>query len=568
MGETSELHAVVAEPESNKPASNLAPNKARAVVTALTATAIFCAALAIWLCFDKHVPACDEANHVMNGLTYTNLLQHARPLRAAWWHNFFTVNTYYPPVGTLTMGAACAIIKDPILALQLVKIFWLAVLSLSVGAIAFMVSGSSIAVAAAICLVNVCSLTCDLSHSALLDLPLIAMVAAALAAIYWKDGSASLKRSATAGIILGIAIMTKQVAIAFLGFPVLLDSILTLKRNWNKKGLYSIALMALPALLLCLPWTITNYNSVQKLNNEIAADLSMRGSTSSRILFNLEYYLGSWLYCASPLVLVTALLGFGAQKKEQHKKLLPLWISILPAALALSLISCQPARDRYVAPIVILIAISGGCGLAHLVKRNKTAFVVITAIFLPLAALQYISFNLSPYPIAQTTWVAEIARFLHCSLREHVSPFFDKSNSIVRMQHISPSPRGGEIANQILDCIEKEDGKNSSWLNITAFSPDLDVHELELLAKLRMLAIKPTTSRLWTALGDKEDFSESKALNYRWYVIKDGDQGFRFADQQSKLAHEKLIDFVRHRYQLIKKFQAPNKERIDLYLAP
>ncbi len=177
MGEISELPAVVAEPESNKPASNLAPSKARAVVTALIATAIFCAALAIWLFFDKHVPACDEANHVMNGLTYTNLLQHARPLRAAWWHSFFTVNTYYPPVGTLTMGAACAIIKDPILALQLVKIFWLAVLSLSVGAIAFMVSGSSIAVAAAICLVNGCSLTCDLSHSALLDLPLIAMVA-------------------------------------------------------------------------------------------------------------------------------------------------------------------------------------------------------------------------------------------------------------------------------------------------------------------------------------------------------------------------------------------------------
>jgi hypothetical protein len=567
VGEISELSAVVAEPESNQPASNVAPIKARAVVTALTATAIFCAALAIWLYFDKHVPACDEANHVMNGLTYTNLLQHARPLRAAWWHSFFSVNTYYPPVGTLTMGAACATIKDPILALQLVKIFWLAVLSLSVGAIAFMASGSSIAVAAAICLVNVCSLTCDLSHSALLDLPLIAMVAAALAAIYWKGGSASLKRSAIAGVILGIAIMTKQVAIAFLGFPVLLDSILTLKRNWNKKGLYSVALMALPALFLCLPWTILNYSSVQKLNGEIAADLSMRGSTSSRILFNLEYYLGSWLCCASPLVLVTALLGFSALTKEQHKKLLPLWLSILPAALALCLISCQPARDRYVAPMVVLIAIAGGCGLAQLAKRNQAAFVVTTAIFIPLAALQYVSFNLSPYPITEPRWVTDVTRFLHCSSREHVSPFFDKSNSVIRIEKISPSSHGGEIANKILDCIEKEDGKTSSWLNITSFSADLDVHEFELLARLRKLAVNPTTSRLWTALGDKEEFSESKALNYRWYVIKDGDQGFRFADQQNMLAHEKLIDFVRHRYKLIKQFKSPNDESVELYLA-
>ncbi len=567
MGEISELHAVVAEPESNKPASNVAPDRARAVVTALIATAIFCAALALWLCFDKHVPACDEANHVMNGLTYTNLLQHARPLRAGWWHNFFTVNTYYPPVGTLTMGAACAIIKDPILALQLVKIFWLAVLSLSIGAIAFMVSRSSIAVAAAICLVNVCSLTCDLSHSALLDLPIIAMVAAALAAIYWKDGSASLKRSATAGIILGIAIMTKQVAIAFLGFPVLLDSILTLKRNWNKRGLYSIAIMALPALFLCLPWTIINYSSVQKLNGEIAADLSMRGSTSSRILFNLEYYLGSWLYCASPLVLVTALLGFSALKKEQHKKLLPLWISILPAATALSLISCQPARDRYVAPMVVLIAIAGGCGLAQLVKRNQAAFVITTAIFVPLATLQYVSFNLSPYPITEPTWVNDMARLLHCSLREHVSPFFDKSNSIVRIEKISPNTHGGEIGKQILDCIEKEDGMTSSWLNITAFSADLDVHEFELLARLRKLAVMPTTSRLWTALGDKEEFSESKALNYRWYVIKNGDQGFRFADKESYCAHERLIYFVKNQYELKKKLKASDGSNLEIYRA-
>lgn len=567
MGEISELHAVVAEPESNKPASNLAPSKARAVVTALIATAIFCAALAIWLFFDKHVPACDEANHVLNGLTYTNLLQHARPLRAAWWHSLFTVNTYYPPVGTLTMGIACAIIKDPILALQLVKIFWLAVLSLSVGAIAFMVSGSSIAVAAAICLVNLCVITCDFSHYSLIDQPLVAMVATGLAVIYWKGGKASVKHSLVTGLVLGLAIMSKQVAIAFLGFPILLDSVITLRRNWNKNGLQSVFLVTLPLIVICLPWTAINFNSVQKLNADIAADLSMRGSTSSRILFNLEYYLGSWLYCASPLVLATAFLGFASLTKEQHKKLLPLWISILPAALALSLISCQPARDRYVAPIVVLIAIAGGCGLAQLAKRNKAAFLVTTAILLPLAALQYVSFNLSPYPIAKPLWVAKISGLLGCSLREHVSPFFDKSNSISRIERISPSPQGGEIANKILDCIEKVDGNTSSWLNITACNADLDVHEFELLARLRKLAVKPTTSRLWTALGDKEEFSQSKALNYRWYVIKDGDQGFRFADEKNAIAHNALIDFVKSNYLSVKSFKTSDSDYIQLYRA-
>jgi hypothetical protein len=568
VGETSELHAVVAEPESNKPASNLAPSKARAVVTALIATAIFCAALAIWLYFDKHVPACDEANHVLNGLTYTNLLQHARPLRASWWHSFFTVNTYYPPVGTLTMGIACAIIKDPILALQLVKIFWLAVLSLSVGAIAFMVSGSSIGVAAAICLVNLCVITCDFSHYSLIDQPLVAMVATGLAVIYWKGGKASVKHSLVTGLVLGLAIMSKQVAIAFLGFPILFDSMITLRRNWNKNGLQSLFLVALPLIIICLPWTAINFISVQKLNAEIAAELSKRGSPNARILFNLEYYLGSWLYCASPLVLFTALLGFCTVKWEQQKKLFILWISILPTALALCLISCQPARDRYIAPIVILIAVAGSLGTKQIANKNKTVFLIAAVIFLPLGALQYLSFNFNPYPISQPGFFRQAPRWLGCALREHISPFFDKGNSIVFWQHIPPSRDGGELANQILNYIDQVDGQRSSWLNITASSSGLDVHEMELLAKLRKLAVKPTTSRVWTALGDKEEFSESKALDFRWYVIKNGDQGFRFADQRNLLAHEKLIDFVRHHYKLIKQFKSTNDENVELYLAP
>lgn len=103
--------------------------KNKSILVGVLSTALFCLALSVWLFFDKHVPACDEANHVMNGLTYANLLEHARPWRASFWHSFFTVNTYYPPVGTLAMGIAMAICKSATLSLQLVKLFWLMVLS-------------------------------------------------------------------------------------------------------------------------------------------------------------------------------------------------------------------------------------------------------------------------------------------------------------------------------------------------------------------------------------------------------------------------------------------------------
>jgi|GEM_PF-1398772 len=53
--------------------------KNKSILVGVLSTALFCLALSVWLFFDKHVPACDEANHVMNGLTYANLLEHARP---------------------------------------------------------------------------------------------------------------------------------------------------------------------------------------------------------------------------------------------------------------------------------------------------------------------------------------------------------------------------------------------------------------------------------------------------------------------------------------------------------
>lgn len=539
--------------------------QSKALIATLVTTLIFALSLSLWLHFDHHLPACDEANHVLNGLTYANLLEHARPLRMGWWRQFLTVNTYYPPLGTLVMGAAMVLFKS-FTALQVVKVFWLFVLSGSVGAIAYMVSGRSTACSAAVCLLNFCILTCDFSHSALIDQPLAAMVALALAFVYWKNGRANIEYSLALGIVLGLAIISKQVAIAYLGFPVLLDSYLTWKKNSIKEALISLVFLAIPALALALPWTLLNFATMQKQNAEIALELAKRGDAATRILFNIKYYLTSFIYCASPLVLFCSGLGLASLPKPLQKKLTLLWISVVPAALALSLISCQPARDRYVAPLVILIAVAGGCGIAEIIERkNKFArigLVVLTA----LLTGQFIAFNFYPYPLSATL-LESIVNVFACSLREHVSPFFEK-DAVVYWQHSAPSKDAGELAAQILDCIEKQDGPMISWLNITASGAGLDVHEFELLAKLKSMNIRPTTSRLWTALGDREEFSEKQALNYRWYVIKDGGQGFRFADQENRDSHERLLAFIKEKYKLVKTFTALDQTEVRLYCAP
>lgn len=567
MGEQIDSLTSVSKSETKTPDQAGRRKRYTALATGLTTTFLFCALLGIWLFFDKHIPACDEANHVMNAMTYADLIQHARPFRSIWWQEFFTVNTYYPPVGTLVMGIFLAAVKDSILALQLAKLFWIAILSLSVGLIAFIMAESSTAVLIAITVVNSCIIVCDFSHSSLIDQPLVSMVALGLAAVIWKGGSASATKSIAAGAILGMAIMTKQVAIAFLGFPILFDVAATLKKNGLEKGLRSALLLVLPLALVCLPWTVLNFNSMQQLNAEIAGELAKRGTPWDRIRFNIEYYLESWIYCASPLVFVSFLVGLAACTKAQHKRLAILWASMLPAAAALCLISCQPARDRYLAPIVIFMALSAGIGLAQLKKRSKPSFLTCLAVLLPINCLQFLSFNFCPYPVLNPTWLTTLAPSLKCKLREHVSPFFDRSKNIVYAEHIPPNNEGGQLAIKILECITTHDSKLTSWLNITAISGGLDVHEMELLAKLHGLSIKPTTSRLWTALGDKVVFSEELARHCRWYIVKEGDQGFRFADNDSIEAHHKLLTFVKSNYNEVETFTALDGSKLSLYKA-
>jgi hypothetical protein len=537
----------------------------KAVAAASLTTIFFCLILAIWLRIDMHIPVSDEANHVMNGLTYAELLQHARLTKEIWWKSFFTVNTYYPPVGTLTMGVALAIFKNSTLALTIVKLIWLAILSYSVGLLAFAISESVAAVVLSICLVNSCIIICDFSHCSLIDQPLVSMIAAGLAALLWKRGKASLSKSLITGTILGLAIMTKQVAVAFLGFPILLEIIATFRQNSCITGLKSTFALLLPLILICFPWTIMNFSSMQQLNADIATELAKQGTQYERTVFNIRYYLESWLYCASPLILFTSLLGATKLKKIHHKKLTILWMAMIPAAVALCLISCQPARDRYLAPIVILISLLGGCGFAQLRRDNRSLFNISLFTLTPLCAAQFVSFNFCPYPKIETNFLETLAPLLRCTLREHVAPFFDREKSIVYASHLPPDHEGGRLATKILDRIAEHDGNLESWFNITAITGGLDVHEMELLAKLQKRAIKPTTSRQWTALGDKQTFSEADARHYRWYAIKEGPQGFRFADDESAANHQKLVIFVKAQYQEVETFQGLDGTKISLY---
>ena len=93
--------------------------------------------------------------------------------------------------------------------------------------------------------------------------------------------------------------------------------------------------------------------------------------------------------------------------------------------------------------------------------------------------------------------------------------------------------------------IDKLDHGIPVWLNILPNVPQFNPHTFELLARHQGMAVRPTSSRTWTVMGDQVSFTPDTALYYQWYLIKTGAQGYQFKDKDSGTSYEDLKDFVR-----------------------
>jgi len=92
-------------------------------------------------------------------------------------------------------------------------------------------------------------------------------------------------------------------------------------------------------------------------------------------------------------------------------------------------------------------------------------------------------------------------------------------------------------------------------------------HTFSLQAKYMGSAVKPTSSRTWTVLGDTVTFSKESALYYQWYLIKSGDTGYNLLNPESQSANDKLLQFVREsgNFALVAKRATPDGGEIFLY---
>lgn len=234
---------------------------------------------------------------------------------------------------------------------------------------------------------------------------------------------------------------------------------------------------------------------------------------------------------------------------KKHLLLAPLTISavggfVLTCACAWTgLVSDQ----RYTAPFLITAAIYSGFFLEQLLTSKKRGQQAIAAIAIIYATVNYAFFNFVPYPLLLPPLPWQI-------------PISDHNGNPSR-----PANWGHSL---VLETIEKTDGHKPVYLNVLTNSPMLHAHTFELLLKeKRNHTIIPTSSRSWTIVGDKVQFSPATTLYYQWYLLKTGSVGYCFYDKESELNFKHLVDFVCHsgRYNLMAHRTLPDGSELMLY---
>lgn len=267
----------------------------------------------------------------------------------------------------------------------------------------------------------------------------------------------------------------------------------------------------------------------------------------------------------SPLLLAAFLLALlPLTKREMHLPLLPAALSAVGGVAMISTLTWAFPSLRYDAPVLIVTAAYTGAGAS--LFWDKSPVRVSSVLIAAAAALQYASFNFTPYPISQPSWLSRISEVLGVrvvelfGLTEH-----DRRGSDVL--HANPSPPqdwGHEWCIRTIDSVQ---GHVPVFLNILPDIGALNGNTFELQAHMLGSLVRPTTSRRWTVMGDAVSFDPKVAQYYQWYLLKTGFQGNIFRDDESLKQYNQLTDYVMHsgRFRLIGTHRIADGSLLSLY---
>lgn len=518
-----------------------------------------CASLIVlWFSIHRLQPPWDEAGHILNSLTVCDLLHHAKLFRPSWWQELLSVNHLYPPFVYAVNGFAKLVFGETRLVDTLVLALFDFVLSLSVFASTRKLSGSIGAGLAALAAINTIPLITWLSHSYLLDFPLVAMVSLAVWCLIQWSSAPTWRNAVFAGAAAAACCATKHFGFLYLALPAVVCLVRTPGALRRRVVAQTAAMCALVAAGV-LPWFLVNKAA---MSNIADANITQMGSRSFVQLAweNLLQYTSHLPNMLSPLLLSALVVSLLFINRKEHRQLLPLSALAAGGLIGISCVTVTPALDRYAAPLMVAVAAYLGIALRNICRNFSTPCMVLSIAAATLAVLQCISFNWTPTPIDAPPALVSLSNDLGVCLLEY------RGQRIEKASPVATSSWGHEW---VMKTIGATDPLKPVWVHISPNSSIFNVHTFELVGREQGVKARPTTSRVWSLNGDTVEFSPKTALYYDWFVIVTGDQhqGNIFVTPESGRAYNALIDFVRTsgKFRKVGDYRLPDNNILQLY---
>lgn len=526
---------------------------------------LFPAITAVWFAFDTRQPTMDEAGHILMAFSYQDLLQHARPFSFAWWQKFISVNQFYPYAVYLSNGILKLIFGGGRWVDVLSLVLFDFVLTASTFAITFQLTGRKLGAAFAAAVVNFIPWITFLGHTFLLDFQLVCSVSLGLAALLWWDRKPSGVRTAATCFVLAFAVMTKQVAAAFLlgmGLWMFVRSVREKDAKVRMWRCLALVLMVVYVAAFLVPWLISSSKFIStfaRANQESISYTIGQITVPQAFVRGVKFYAVSLWRTMAPLLIAAFLLSLMTSGKKVHRQLLPLTLSLVGGILLISFLPWQFPHDRYVGSLLILPSVYIGVAAADALESPQILKGLLSAVFLSLAFLQYLSYLFAPYPVSASPGFTALSKVLGVTNRSDLTFLFDKN---------IPRPASVDWGQRwVLEKIAEVDPNLPVWLNVLSNHVDLNPQTIELEGKYLKSVVRPTSSRVWTVMGDRVSFTPVSAMYFHWYLLKTGDSGCPFIDKQSEDSYRSIIEFVQTsgKFREVARREIPDGTEIILY---
>lgn len=512
----------------------------------------------LWSIYDYRYPTQDEAIHIMNGMAFKDLLLHFRPWHHEWWSQCYTVSAFYPPLVYVVGGLFDVVFGQSRLIEHAYMAAFSGLMVLSIYSIARQSGGGYFGSLCAGLFISAYPMISWLNHTFFLDMPAVAMTAFALAVLLWWNSfeTPSVLRTVLCGIAIGAACMTKQMVVAYLLPALLFFLVKGLAQLLRRKELlgyrpgipltHTIGVLVI-AILISLPFAFVSYGIHRGwLSQNVEAFAAV--GVHHTFIGNFCFYLGLLRSEMSATLLCIFVVSLFFLRSEYRRLAL-----VICSALGGLLLTCTSAgtdlEERYLVPFLIAPAIISAFFIQRLVLARQLWPRTVGMILVTLVIAEYVVYNFSPYPLP-------------------ISQPFLRSLPMLSTHNGNPRHYEDWGYSFVVDTIHGVDGNKPVFLNILSNHDVIHVNALTLyLREHSVYTIFPTSSRVWTIVGDRVRFDPATACYPMWYLIKTGDNGFRFCDNQSILDCAKLTSFIQagSSYRLVSKKSLPDQSELMLY---